>query len=91
MTEWLRLLIEHGPLSKPAEIAQLLIALIGFGIAALADGDSDARPVGAVLSVAAIISLVISVAAPPAITEEWHVGIIVVVLIGSLIVYNRSS
>lgn len=83
--------VPHGLLSSPDEWAALAIGLIALTAAVFYDGDLDLEPVSGAAIVGIVVALAVSFVAPPVVTNEWHIPVIVVlaVIIGSVIVHRR--
>lgn len=84
--------IPHGLLSSPDEWAALAIGLLALAAATFYDGDLDLSPVPGAAIVGIVVALVASFVAPPVVTNEWHVPVIVVlvVIIGVIFVHRSS-
>jgi hypothetical protein len=83
--------IPHGILSSPDEWLALAIALVAVAVAWLYDGELDLAPVRTAAIVGIAVSLALSVIAPAAVTDEWHIPVIVVLLIfgGAAALFRR--
>lgn len=88
--------IPHGVLSSVDEKVAFAIGLLALAAAVgydvLSDGDLDARPVSGAAGVGVGIALVGSFAAPAAVSNEWHVPVLVVLLVlgGVLLTHRRG-
>lgn len=84
--------IPHGILSSPDEWVAFLIGLVALLFAAFYDGDLDLRPVTGAAAVGVLVALLGSFAAPNAVADEWHVPVIVVLLViaGALVARRRA-
>lgn len=84
--------IPHGLLSSPDEWAALAIGLLALAAAVFYDGDLDLEPVSGAAIVGIVIALVASFLSPPAIANEWHIPIIVilVVIAGAILAHRRA-
>lgn len=67
------------------------IGLIALLAAVFYDGDLDLAPVSGAAIVGIIVALIGSFIAPPVVTNEWHVSVIVVLLVigGAIVVHRR--
>lgn len=85
--------IPHGLLSSPDEWAALAIGLLAVGVAVFYDGDLDLEPVSGAAIVGIVVALAVSFVAPPVITNEWHIPVIVVlaVIAGTIVVHHRRD
>ena len=82
--------VPHGILSSPDEWIALAIGLVALAVAILYDGDLDLRPLLPAAVVGIIVSLTLSILAPPIVTEEWHVPLVVLILaLGGAYVLHR--
>lgn len=83
--------VPHGVLSSPDEKIALAIGLVALAVAVLYDGDLDLRPLLPAAAVGVVVSLALSVLAPPVVTNEWHVPLVVLFLSlgGLLVVFRR--
>ncbi|MFC4448993.1 hypothetical protein [Halorussus aquaticus] len=81
--------VPHGILSSRDEWIALAIGLVA--VALLYDGDLDLRPRGTAAIVGVAVSLVLSGVGPPVVTDEWHVPVVVVVLVfgGAAVLFRR--
>ncbi|UPV72811.1 hypothetical protein M0R89_09640 [Halorussus limi] len=84
--------VPHGILSSRDEWIALGIGLIAVAFAVLYDGDVDLRPFRTAAVVGIVVSLGLSVLAPPIVTDEWHVPLVVLVLaLGAAYAYRRRD
>lgn len=83
--------IPHGMLSSVDEKIAFGIGLIALLAAVFYDGDLDLAPVSGAAIVGIIVALIGSFIAPPVVTNEWHVSVIVVLLVigGAIVVHRR--
>lgn len=81
--------IPHGILSSVDEKVAFSIGIVAPIAAVFYDGDFDIRPVSLAAIVGILISLLGSFAAPQAITNEWHILVLVVLLVVASIVIAR--
>jgi hypothetical protein len=82
--------IPHGILSSTDEKIAFVIGLIALIAAVFYDGDLDLAPVSGAAIVGIIVALIGSFIAPPAVTNEWHIPVIVVlIIIGGVIIMHR--
>lgn len=83
--------VPHGILSSPDEWTALAIGLVAVAVAVLYDGDLDLHPVRTAAVVGILTSLGLSVVAPPLVTDEWHVPVVVVILAvgGALVLFGK--
>ncbi|WP_435180175.1 hypothetical protein [Halorussus sp. AFM4] len=72
--------VPHGVLSSRDEWLALGIGLVAVAFAVLYDGDLDLRPVRTAAVVGVVVSLGLSALAPPLVTDEWHIPVVVVLL-----------
>lgn len=73
--------VPHGVLSSPDEWIALAIGLVAVAVAVLYDGDLDLRPVGTAAVAGVLVSLGLSLLAPSVVTDEWHIPVVVVILV----------
>ena len=73
--------VPHGILSSPDEWLAFAIGLVAVAAAVLYDGDLDLRPVGLAAVVGVLVSLGLSAVASSAVTNEWHVPVVIVLLV----------
>ena len=73
--------IPHGILSSPDERIAAAIGVIALLFALLYDGDLDLRPISGAAVVGILVALLGSFLAPEVVAEEWHVPVIVVLLV----------
>ncbi|MFB6142912.1 MAG: hypothetical protein ABEJ30_06170 [Halorientalis sp.] len=81
--------VPHGLLSTPDEQVAFLIGLAALVVAILYDGELDMRPVSGAAAVGVGVALVGSLAAPAAVSNEWHIPVFVVLLVAGGVVYAR--
>lgn len=83
--------IPHGMLSSTDEKIAFAIGIIAVVAAVFYDGDLDLAPISGAAAVGILVALIGSFIAPPVVTNEWHVSIIVVLLIiiGAIITHRR--
>lgn len=81
--------VPHGVLSSRAEWLALAIGAVALVAAWLYDGDLDVRPVSGAAVVGVLLSLAASAAAPPAVADEWHVPVLVVLALVVGVAYAR--
>lgn len=83
--------VPHGILSSPDEWIALCIGLAALAVALFYDGDLDLRPLRQAAAVGVAVALLGSVAAPAVVTEEWHVPVVVVLLVvgGAYLTHRR--
>lgn len=83
--------VPHGLLSSPDEWTALAIGLLALAAAVFYDGDLDLEPVPGAAIVGVVVALAVSFVAPPVVTNEWHIPVIVVlaVIIGAIIIHRR--
>jgi hypothetical protein len=82
--------LPHGILSSVDEKIAFGIALVALAFALLYDGELDVRPVSGAAIVGLLVAIVASIAAPPAVTNEWHIPVLVVlVVLGGAVVATR--
>jgi hypothetical protein len=84
--------VPHGLLSSPDEWAALGVGVLALGAATFYDGDLDLSPVPGAAIVGIVVALVASFIAPPVVTNEWHVPVVLVlgVIVGAVLVHRRS-
>lgn len=78
-------------LSSVDEQIVFAIGLAALVVAVLYDGDLDLRPVSGAAAVGVLVALFGSLVAPPAVANEWHIPVIVVLLMiaGAGVAYRR--
>jgi hypothetical protein len=78
-------------LSSPDEKIAFAIGIIAVVAAVFYDGDLDLAPISGAAIVGILVALIGSFIAPPVVTNEWHVSVIVVLLIiiGAIITHQR--
>ncbi|PSP56290.1 hypothetical protein BRC82_01995 [Halobacteriales archaeon QS_1_67_19] len=83
--------LPHGVLSSPDEWIALAIGLAAVAAAWLYDGDLDLAPIRTAAVVGIAVSIGLSLAAPPIVTDEWHIPVIVVTLAlgGGFVLFRR--
>ena len=84
--------IPHGILSSTDERIAFAIGIAAFAVAVLYDGELDLQPVSGAAGVGVAVALVGSFVAPPAVTNEWHIPVLVVLLVvaGAVFAYRRN-
>ena len=84
--------IPHGLLSSPDEWAALAIGLLALATAVFYDGDLDLEPVSGAAIVGIVIALIASFLSPAAIANEWHIPVIVVLVViaGAILAHRRA-
>lgn len=85
--------IPHGILSSADEGIALGIGFVALVVAVFHDGDRDLQPVSYAAVAGITVALVGSAVAPAAITEEWHIPVIVVLIVtgGAFVAYRRDE
>ena len=73
--------IPHGILSSTDEQVAFAIGLVALLAAVFYDGELDLKPVSGAAAVGVLVALVGSFVAPPVVTNEWHIPVLVVVLV----------
>ena len=83
--------VPHGILSSHDEWIALAIGLIALIVSVVYDGELDLTPVRGAAIIGVITALVGSYAAPPRVTNEWHVSVFVVlvIIVGVVLVHRR--
>jgi hypothetical protein len=83
--------IPHGILSSTDEKIAFGIGLIALVAAVFYDGDLDLAPVSGAAIVGILVALIGSFIAPPVVTNEWHIPVIVIILVigGAIIAHRR--
>lgn len=81
--------IAHGILSSIDEKVALVIGIVALLAAVFYDGDLDMKPVSGAAIVGILVALVGSFLAPRAVSNEWHIPVIVVVLVVAGVVIGR--
>lgn len=84
--------IPHGILSSADEQIALLIGVVALVVAVFYDGDRDLHPVSGAAAVGILVALFGSFVAPSAIANEWHIPVLVILLVsaGAVIAYRRG-
>lgn len=84
--------IPHGILSSTDEQIAFVIGIVALVIAVFYDGDFDLQPVSGAAAVGVLVALFGSFVAPDAISNEWHIPVLVVLLVitGVVVGYHRS-
>ena len=79
-------------LSSTDEKIAFAIGIIALMAAVFYDGDLDLAPISGAAIVGVIVALIGSFIAPPVVTNEWHVSVIVVLLVigGAIVVHRRK-
>ena len=85
--------VPHGILSSRDEWLALAIGVVAVAFAVLYDGDLNLRPVRTAAIVGIVVSLGLSALAPPLVTDEWHIPVVVVLLVvgGALALRQREK
>lgn len=85
--------LPHGVLSSPDERIALAIGMVAFFAAVFWDGELDLAPVSVSGAIGIAVALLGSLVAPAAISNEWHVAVVVVgiVLVGTVVAVRRSA
>lgn len=73
--------VPHGILSSPDEWIAAAIGVVALAFAVLYDGDLDLRPLSGAAAAGVLFALFGSFVAPEVVAEEWHVPVIVVLLV----------
>ncbi|NEU57858.1 hypothetical protein [Halorussus sp. MSC15.2] len=83
--------VPHGVLSSRDEWIALAIGLVAVAVALLYDGDLNLRPLGTAAIVGVAVSLLLSAVGPSVVTDEWHIPVVVVVLVfgGAAALFRR--
>lgn len=86
----------HGILSSPDEVIAFGIGVLAVVIALaydrFSDGTLDLRPVSRTAVVGVFVGLLGSALAPPIVTDEWHIPVVVVglfIAVGAAVVEYR--
>ncbi|MFB6186060.1 MAG: hypothetical protein ABEI86_04230 [Halobacteriaceae archaeon] len=82
--------IPHGILSSTDEKIALTIGIIAFIAAWYYDGDLDLQPIRGAAAVGILVAIVISFLAPAPISNEWHIPVLVVLLLigGGVVIFK---
>lgn len=85
--------VPHGILSSPDEWIAAAIGVVALVFAVLYDGDLDLRPLSGAAAAGIVFALLGSFLAPPVVAEEWHVPVVVVLLVlgGVALVRRRAK
>ncbi|MFB6281872.1 MAG: hypothetical protein ABEH40_07630 [Haloferacaceae archaeon] len=79
--------VPHGILSSTDE--RIAFGIVALLIAVLHDGELDMRPVSGAAVVGVLVSLLGSFLAPRVVSEEWHVPVLVVLIVIAGVVIAR--
>lgn len=84
--------LPHGVLSSPDERIAFAIGIVALFAAVLWDGELDLAPVSVSGGIGIAVALLGSFLAPAAVSNEWHVAVVVVgiVLVGVLVAVGWS-
>ncbi|MFB6073343.1 MAG: hypothetical protein ABEJ88_10315 [Halobacterium sp.] len=82
--------VPHGVLSSTDEKVAFLIGVVALAAAVLHDGELDMRPVSSASAVGVAVALAGSFAAPAAVSNEWHIPVLVVLLVAGSLLYARQ-
>lgn len=84
--------IPHGILSSADEKIALVIGIVALLAAVFYDGDRDVQPLSGAAAVGVVVALAGSFALPAAVSNEWHIAVVVVLILlgGIVLVYSRN-
>lgn len=82
--------VPHGILSSADEQIAFAIGVVALAAAVFYDGELDMQPVSGAAAVGVLVALVGSFAAPAAISNEWHIPVLVVLLVAGSLLYARQ-
>ncbi|MFB6104717.1 MAG: hypothetical protein ABEJ57_06495 [Halobacteriaceae archaeon] len=80
--------IPHGILSSTDERIAFLIGLVALAAAILYNGELNMRPVRGAAAVGIVVAVLGSFAAPAAIANEWHIPVLVVLVVSGAVAYS---
>lgn len=83
--------IPHGVLSSTDERVAFVIGLVALLVAVFYDGEFDLQPVSGAATAGILVALVGSFAAPQVISNEWHIPVLVVLLVIAGVIIARKQ